>query len=62
MTWQDSVRLLLSVAGMIYLPYMTTKNENPRYMTQVFLLLAILVAWWIRLDTGTASTFIYFQF
>ena len=62
MTWQDSVRLLLSVAGMIYLPYLTAKNENPRYMTQVFLVLAILVAWWIRLDTGTASTFIYFQF
>ena len=62
MTWQDAVRLVFSLAVMVLLPRFWGKDARPREMTLVFLLLVIAIAWWIRLDTGAASAFIYFQF
>ena len=62
LTWQDTVRLLFSLSVMLLLPRICQSGAKLRDMTLVFLLLAIGLAWWVRLDTGTASAFIYFQF
>lgn len=38
------------------------KEDRPSHMTCVYCLLAVAVSWLIRLDSGGAGTFIYFQF
>ena len=60
--WQDAVRLALSLAALPLLPRLSGCKESGFGMKQVFLILVIVLAWWIRLDTQTAGAFIYFQF
>lgn len=60
--WQDTVRLALSLAALPLLPRLSDCRESHFGMKQVFLILVIVLAWWIRLDTQTANAFIYFQF
>ena len=59
----DALRLALSLAAC---PLLIRLNREPaekqRDMTYLFLLLAIALAWLIRLDQNAASAFIYFQF
>lgn len=62
MGWQDAARLILSLAALLLLPRLTGNSSGKIGMQQVFLILVIALAWWIRLDTQSASAFIYFQF
>ena len=59
----DALRLSLSLAAC---PLLIRLNQEPaekqRDMTYLFLLLAIALAWLIRLDQNAVSAFIYFQF
>ena len=59
----DALRLALSLAAC---PLLIRLNREPaekqRDMTYVFLLLAIALAWLIRLDQNAVRAFIYFQF
>ena len=58
----DALRLLLSLAACPLLTRLDREEEKQRPMTYVFLLLAIALAWLIRLDQNAVSAFIYFQF
>ena len=63
LTLRDALRLLLSLAALPLLNAIGQKPEAPRRdMALLFLLLAVALAWLIRLDQHAASAFIYFQF
>lgn len=59
----ELIRLLLSLAACpLLLRLNAEQSSRQRDLTYVFLALVIALAWWIRLDSGTASAFLYFQF
>ena len=61
--WEDAARLTLSLAACPLLLQMErTPEARQRDMTYVLLLLAIALAWLIRLNQNAVSAFIYFQF
>lgn len=63
-TLSDGVRLGLTLALFPSLERLSWGGERkrPDPMTCVYVLLAMAVAWLIRLNSGGAGTFIYFQF
>ncbi|MBR0081635.1 MAG: MBOAT family protein [Clostridia bacterium] len=59
----ELIRLLLSLAACpLLLQLGAEQSQRQRDLTYVFLVLVIALAWWVRLDSGTVSAFIYFQF
>ena len=59
----EIIRLLFSLAACpLLLRLNAEQSQRQRDWTYVFLVLVIALAWWVRLDSGTASAFIYFQF
>lgn len=62
LTVMDGVRLALTLALLPAVNRLGWGEDRPREMTLVYFFLAIAVSWLIRLDSGGAGTFIYFQF
>lgn len=62
LTVMDGVRLALTLALLPAVNRLGWGEDRPREITLVYFFLAIAVSWLIRLDSGGAGTFIYFQF
>lgn len=62
LTPMDGVRLGLTLALFPSLERLGWGEERPQDMTLVYCFLAVAVSWLIRLGSGGAGTFIYFQF
>lgn len=61
-TWEDGIRLALSIAAFPLLARLNQEEKTERNMTYVFLVIVIAAAWVIRITTQAGSAFIYFQF
>ena len=62
LTVTDGVRLALTLALLPAVNRLGWGEERPQDMTLVYFFLAVAAAWLIRLNSGGAGTFIYFQF
>ena len=62
LTVTDGIRLALTLALLPAVDRLGWGEERPQDMTLVCFFLAIAVSWLIRLGSGRAGTFIYFQF
>lgn len=62
LTATDGLRLALTLALLPAVNRLGWGEERPRDMALVYFFLAVAVSWLIRLGSGGAGTFIYFQF
>lgn len=62
LTAMDGIRLALTLALLPNLDRLGWGKQRPQDMALVYFFLAVAVSWLIRLDSGGAGTFIYFQF
>lgn len=62
LTVTDGLRLVLTLALLPAVERLGWGEERPRDMVFVYFFLAVAVSWLIRLGSGGAGTFIYFQF
>ncbi len=58
----DAARFALALGVSPLLWQLTDEKRRETDLVYVFLILAIALAWVIRLDTDTVSAFLYFQF
>ncbi len=62
MSVRDVMRLVLSLSMLPMLHRLSLEGEKESDMTYVLLLIAIAIAWLVRLESSAVSMFIYFQF
>ena len=62
LTGMDAARFALALGVSPLLWQLTDEKRRETDLVYVFLILAIALAWVIRLDTDTVSAFLYFQF